>query len=242
MCLRVKEGALFISDAHDSDKRDGFYRFLLKIKEKEINPTQLFLMGDMFDLLVGEVKYLVKTHAKEIELLDEIAKNLEVYYFEGNHDFVLKKVFKNVKVIDIGMQPLLFDIADKKILLSHGDKYGGALHAFFTKLIRSVFLLKILNLIDRIGDFFISKKIKSDLLKKNICSKIKNFEKLIESKISKNHLFEADIIAEGHYHQNRNFENKKYKYINFSSFACNQSYFIVQLSPEIKFLEIKGDA
>jgi len=242
MCLRVKEGALFISDAHDSDKRDGFYRFLLKIKTKEINPTQLFLMGDMFDLLVGEVKYLVKAHAKEIALLDEIAKNLEVYYFEGNHDFVLKRLFKSVKVIDISMQPVLFDIADKKILLSHGDKYGGALHAFFTKLIRSVFVLKILNLIDMAGDSFISKKIKSDLLKKNICSKIKNFKEIIEDKISKNHLFKADIIAEGHYHQNRNFENEKYKYINFSSFACNQSYFIVQLSPEIKFLEIKGDA
>ncbi len=235
----IKDGALFISDAHENDNRDDFYHFLCMVESKEINPTQLFLMGDMFDLLVGEVKYLKDKYKKYIDLIEKIAQNLEVYYFEGNHDFILKHIFKNTKVIDIDMQPMIFQISNKKILLSHGDKYGGITHKLFTKIIRSRSVLKALNMVDKLGDFFISKKIEKDLLNKDICTKITNFKDIIETKIKKNVDIDIDLIAEGHYHQNRSFGFKKYEYINFSSFACNQSYFIVQLSPDIKFIEKK---
>ncbi len=235
----IKEGALFISDAHENDERDKFYRFLCMIESKEINPTQLFLMGDMFDLLVGEVKYLKNKYKKHIDLIEKIAQNIEVFYFEGNHDFSLGDIFENTRVISIDKQPVVFQISNEKILLSHGDKYGGKTHTFYTSIIRNRTMLKILNVLDELGNFFISKKIEKDLLKKDICTKISNFEEIISNKIEKNVDIEIDMIAEGHYHQNRSFRYKKYKYINFSSFACNQSYFIVQLSPDIKFIEKK---
>ncbi len=238
MSLDIKEGAIFISDAHDNDKRDDFYNFLLKIESKELKPTQLFFMGDMFDLLVGEVKYLVDKHKKYIDLIEKIAQDLEVYYFEGNHDFSLKRVFKNCKIIDIDMQPVVFQISNRKILLSHGDKYGGKLHTVFTRIIRNHTVLRFLNKIDEMGSFFISRKIEKDLQEKNICTKIDNFEQIIQKKI-KDISYDVDMIAEGHYHQNRSFKYKNYKYINFSSFACNQSYFIVQLTPNVKFIEKK---
>ena len=239
MYPNIKEGALFISDAHENAKRDKFYHFLRMIESKEINPTQLFLMGDMFDLLVGEVKYLKNKYKKHIDLIEKIAQNIEVFYFEGNHDFSLEKIFKNAKVIDINKQPVVFQISNQKILLSHGDKYGGKTHTFYTSIIRSRTILKTLNMFDKLGNFFISKKIEKNLLKKDICTKISNFKEIISNKIEKNVDIEIDMIAEGHYHQNRSFKYKKYKYINFSSFACNQSYFIVQLSPDIKFIEKK---
>ena len=235
----IKEGALFISDAHENDKRDEFYHFLCMVESKEINPTQLFLMGDMFDLLIGEVKYLKDKYKKYIDLIEKIAQNIEVFYFEGNHDFSLKHIFKNTKIISIDIQPVVFQISNQKILLSHGDKYGGRTHTFFTKIIRNSIVLKTLNKIDVLGRFFISKRVEEDLLKKDICTKIINFENIIGKKIEKNVDIEIDMIAEGHYHQNRTFRYKKHEYINFSSFACNQSYFIVELSPDIKFIEKK---
>ena len=242
MCLKIKDGALFISDAHENDKRDGFYRFLLKIKSKEIDPPQLFLMGDIFDLLVGEVKYTREKYKKELDLIEEIGKHIEVFYFEGNHDFLLKNLFKNVKVIDFDMQPKLFLMQNSRVLLSHGDKYSDRLHAIYTNIIRNRYLIKILNIFDIIFGYRISKKIENNLLKKHICSQIDGFQNIIKNKIDKNINNIADIIAEGHYHQNRCFIYKNIKYINFPSFACNQSYFIVQLSSETKFIEIKGDA
>lgn len=235
----IKNGAIFISDAHENDKRDYFYHFLCMVEVKEINPTQLFLMGDMFDLLVGEITYLRDKYKKHIDLIEKIAQNIEVFYFEGNHDFLLKDLFKNVKVINIDMQPTVFQISNQKILLSHGDKYGGKIHEFYTKIIRNQVVLKTLNKIDESGNFFISKKLEKDLLKKEICTKIIDFREIISKKLEKYVDMRVDMIAEGHYHQNRRFKYQNYKYINFSSFACNQSYFIVQLSPDIKFIEKK---
>jgi len=233
--IEIKDGAIFISDAHDNAIRDGFYKFLQKIDSGEIKSTQIFLMGDMLDLLIGEISYLSEKHHKYIELIDKIAFKIELFYFEGNHDFLLKSLFKNANIIDIQSQPLTCKIKDKKILLSHGDKYGDLKHNLYTQAIRSKFLLKFLNSIDIICTSCISKRILSDLQDKNICRKIENFKDKIENKITNYNLKEIDIIAEGHYHQDEVFEINNIKYINFPSFACNQSYIIVQLFPEIKF-------
>jgi UDP-2,3-diacylglucosamine hydrolase len=240
MYHKIKEGAIFIADAHENDKRNEFYHFLEKIDKKEIIPTQLFLMGDMFDLLVGKVEYTVKKYQKYIDLLEKIALHVEVFYFEGNHDFSLENIFQNVKVIPIEAQPLKFILPNKaEALLLHGDKYGGVLHKFFTNIIRSNKLLWVLNLIDNRINNKISKKIESDLLHKKICLKITNFEEIIKLKLDHYGASKESYIAEGHYHQNKKFHLSNLIYVNFASFACNQSYFIVEGSNDVEFVEKK---
>lgn len=228
MSLKIKNGAICIADAHENDKRDYFYDFLKKIENKEIKTTQLFLMGDMFDLLVGKVKYTVVKYKKYIDLIDKIALHVEVFYFEGNHDFSLENIFENVKVFPIEKQPMIFTSADNSdVILSHGDKYGDFLHMLYTRVIRLKPILVFLNFIDTNIGNKISKKIINDLLEKKICLKIDNFEQKIKNKISKYKVKNEKYIVEGHYHQNKKFDIDNITYINFSSFACNQSYFIV---------------
>ncbi len=236
MFHKIKNKAIFIADAHDNDKRDDFYRFLKKIESNEIDTPQLFLMGDMFDLLVGKVKYTVKKHQNYIDLMDSIALHVEVFYFEGNHDFALENLFENVKVISIQEQPKKFILEDSTLVyLSHGDKYGGFIHNTYTKLIRSNIILKLLNFIDKRKDNCISKKIENDQFKKNICRKIENFEDMISAKIPKYVAKQNSYIVEGHYHQNYSFKENGINYINLPSFACNQSYFIVECFQDEKF-------
>jgi len=240
MCLDIQEGAIFISDAHENDKRDYFWQFLQRVVTKKIKTPQLFLMGDMFDLLVGAVKYQREKYKKYIQLLEQIALDIEVYYFEGNHDFALESLFDCVKVYTIEQQPISGIINGKKILLMHGDKYGGGpWYQLYTKMIRNRLLLGVLNLFDVLCDHGISKKISNHLLTKNICTKIQGFSDIIDSKIQNFIAIETDFIVEGHYHQNQLIDFEKIQYINFSSFACEQSYFVVQLSTNIKFVEKK---
>ena len=54
---------------------------------------------------------------------------------------------------------------------------------------------------------------------------------------TKNSYPKVDVVAEGHYHQNVDFMVSGTHYINFSSFACNQSYFSVQSSSETEFAQ-----
>ncbi len=85
MCLKIKDRAIFIADGHENSKRDSFYKFLKKLQSKEIETPQLFLLGDMFDLLFGNITYTINKHKKEIDLLNSLSKEIEIHYFEGNH-------------------------------------------------------------------------------------------------------------------------------------------------------------
>ena len=230
--VTIQEGALFIADAHDCTQRAFFLSFLHDIAKNP--PPQLFLMGDMFDLLIGDVRYGLHKYAHYITLLERIAQTCEVYYFEGNHDFNLKNYFSHVRVIGIKEQPILGLLpTGKTVLLSHGDKYGDFIHRTYTSIIRNPLVLKVLNAIDITFNYAISKKIESNQQKKALCRTISAFETLISKKLP---LYpNADVIAEGHYHQNRSFHISNTFYINFSSFACNQSYFCVQSSLETPF-------
>ncbi|WP_458701677.1 UDP-2,3-diacylglucosamine diphosphatase [Sulfurospirillum sp. 1307] len=240
MHLNIKNGAIFIADSHENSSTSNFYDFLKKIHAKDIQTKQLFLMGDMFDLLVGKVDATVEMYEKYIDLLDEIALHVETIYFEGNHDFSLSNLFKNVKVIPIESQPVIGLLEDgTKVHLSHGDKFEKYIHVIYTKIIRSKTILKLLNIIDILCFNKVSKTIQSNQLKKDICRKIENFEEIISAKIGYYGAQKGEFILEGHYHQDYKFSKNKINYINLPSFACNQSYFIVECSLEEKFAHKK---
>jgi UDP-2,3-diacylglucosamine hydrolase len=236
----IKEGALFISDAHDKEDRKGFYEFLLKLDSNPSLPPQLFLMGDMFELLVGGVDYTTSLFKETIDVLNRLSTKIEIFYFEGNHDFNLAKIFPDIKVFPISAQPILFHIGDKKLLLSHGDSFSGFSYTIYTAIIRNIFVVKLLNFIDSKTKNSISKKILSLHNDKNICYKIPHFDKIIKQKIQKYDIgiTEIDFICEGHHHQNQKFVFETLKYINFSSFACDKSYFQLTFKEKINFKEL----
>lgn len=233
----IKEGAIFIADAHCNAARREFVTFLQKIDDQTIQTSQLFLMGDMFDLLSGETIYVQKQNKESIQLLNSIAQKIEVFYFEGNHDFHLKKLFPQIKVYTIASQPACYRFKDQNIALSHGDIYANFGYKLYTKCIRSVSVLKILNYLDHQTDFSISKKILNSQSKKNLCTKIAHFQEVIKEKLrfydipSK----KLDLICEGHYHQDKAFDFEDVKYINFSSFACDQCYFRIKFNDTVTF-------
>ncbi|HHB95142.1 MAG TPA: UDP-2,3-diacylglucosamine diphosphatase, partial [Campylobacterales bacterium] len=72
----IKESALFIADAHYPNYGDEFVEILKKIKSEEIKIPQLFLMGDIFDLLFGYNEYIKSFSQEAIELLKELSKTL----------------------------------------------------------------------------------------------------------------------------------------------------------------------
>lgn len=239
---KIKEGAVFVADAHINEEREDFFNFLRSIEKEDIKTPQLFLMGDIFDLLVGNVKYTYKINQKYIDLINEISKKIEVFYFEGNHDFNLKKVFPNAKVFSFSEQPVLFKMGDSDILLLHGDKATPFAYILYTTIIRSKTTLSVISTIDNLSNGFISKKIINSQYKKNICKKIKNFKEIITQRVSKFSVLRSpfSIIIEGHFHQDVTFDLKEdIKYINIPSFACNKSFIIVQSHLEFKKTEFK---
>jgi UDP-2,3-diacylglucosamine hydrolase len=63
--IEIKEGAFVVSDAHYSHKRLELLEFFKDINSKKLQPTQLILMGDIFDALFGSI---TKTYQNNQEL------------------------------------------------------------------------------------------------------------------------------------------------------------------------------
>lgn len=88
----------FISDLHIKMEGDDASKVLMsflshpKVQESE----NIYLLGDIFDFLVGEHKSYISEYPKffkEILRLNKEGKN--ILFIEGNHDFHFSKILKN---------------------------------------------------------------------------------------------------------------------------------------------------
>lgn len=229
----IKAGAIFIADAHDNSNKNAFLNFLKALENGAISmPPQLFIMGDMFDYL-SITTYSQVFYKKHIELLNSLSQKTEIYYFEGNHDFNLSKIFPNLEIFDIYHQPQIFTTKfGEKISLAHGDIFLKPLETLFLRALRSRAFLWIMDKIDRICKFKITKEILKKQANKKLDYKIIDFEFVIGSKI---YNYQTPKIIEGHYHQGVNLAFDDQIYINLPCFASEQRYFVVEYTNEIKF-------
>ena len=233
----IKSGAIFIADSHENENRENFWHFLCALKSGEIKTPQLFLMGDMFDFLASECEFFVKFYERYVRAIDELGEKMEIYYFEGNHDFNLARLFKNVKAYPIGAQPVKFaSECGQSVLIAHGDIFLPFVSKYALRFLRVKIFLKTMNFFDKFLNFRLSKQILNKLKRKILDYKIPNFKNLVEAKMRRyNAFYQADVVIEGHYHQGEQYTIGKQKYINIPSFACEQSYFVVEYDQNIKF-------
>lgn len=235
--LTLKEGALLICDAHYSEQRPQLLELLKGIESGEIAATQLILLGDIFDLLLGPVPLTRKRNSEAIKTINAIAKKIEVIFFEGNHDFLLKGIFENVRIVPIVQQPLRAEYQGKKLFLAHGDILAGKGYALYTAMIRNPLLLRLLRWIDQFSNHGIIRRLDSYLSKKDDCQEFENFEAYTHRRLSALECRDIDYFIEGHYHQNRAFKVGSFTYLNPAAFACNQRYFVVQSATQQELLK-----
>ena len=207
----IQERALFIADSHYPHHGDAFFTLLKKLESGEIETSQLFLMGDNFDLLFGYNDY-IQTFSKEaITLLLKLSQKMEIHYFEGNHDFCLKELFPEINVYSREEQPITFELHEKKVALSHGDKYATGLgYDLYCKILRNKKTLIFLKPFEKA---IIDHRMKK-LSQKHICFNFVGFEKRVDEILE--HYRDVDLVIEGHYHQCRTVG----KYVSLPSLAC----------------------
>jgi len=221
-------GAILIADAHCAPWRTSFIDFLRALESGEITAPQLILMGDVFDMLYGPITRTYPYNTEGIDLINRLSDRIEIFYLEGNHDFLLDRLFPNVQVIRRENQPLMMSYEGQKIALSHGDSTMGLGYELYTAFIRNRSVLVLLRLIDTLGNGFIVRWLEEQMKRKIHCRPIEQFETLIRNRLQRLKLDLVDVLIEGHFHQNRTFEVNGLNYINLGAFACNERYFTVQ--------------
>lgn len=211
--IEIREGALFLADSHYPHHGDEFLILLQKLLDREIDAPQLFLMGDNFDLLFGYNDYIQTFSSDVIALLKKLSKTLEIHYLEGNHDFLLKNIFTNIKIYDRDQQPVACRLGEKRVAISHGDRYAtGFAYDFYCKMLRNKTAMTLLKPFER----RIINHYMTQLSQKHICRQLRGFRKKAE-KILK-YYDNADMVIEGHFHQAVVIG----KYISLPSLACQK--------------------
>ncbi len=228
MSREIKENALFIADAHYPHHGDTFLKILKDLENGKIKTPQLFLMGDIFDLLFGHNEY-IQTFSKEaITLLRKLSKTLEIHYIEGNHDFCLKELFPHISVYSRDEQPIKFKLNNQDVYLAHGDKYvRGFIYNLYSKVLRQKRLLILLRPLEKPIINHRMEKLKV----KNICGYFTNYQKRFDAIIK--HYPKDALIIEGHFHQGVQYKN----YVSLPSLVCQQQIGVI-LNSKLIFISM----
>ena len=118
--------AYFVSDIHltspESPRARLFVAFLHTLSGKT-NVSQLFLLGDIFDLWVADHRYFVERYR---EVIGEIRRlkneGVEINYFEGNHDLHLRYFWADQLGVTVHSGPTQIRLGEKTLRLEHGDQ------------------------------------------------------------------------------------------------------------------------
>jgi len=226
MLPSIKKGAVFISDAHYSPKNKNLEKFVEALISGKLVASQIFWMGDIFDLLVGEVAISLEKNKKMIDKINSLS--LQQYYFEGNHDFNLQEIFPQIAVIPRKQQPMIFDLEGRKVAVAHGDIFTPMLYDAYISTISNKWVLKILNIMNM--NHWITKKIEKYNSSKKLCKKIDNFKQIVDMRVKEYKKLGVEMVIEGHFHQNllQKIDKEEILYLNLPAFVCSQSFFIVK--------------
>jgi UDP-2,3-diacylglucosamine hydrolase len=117
--------AWFISDIHikSLNERNSIelLRFLRFLARPQTLSTHLFLLGDIFDVWIGDSDVFYRKFKDIIDaILGLKEKGVEVIYFEGNHDLHMQKFWQRFG-IPCWTEEKYFSLGKWTVRVEHGD-------------------------------------------------------------------------------------------------------------------------
>ena len=112
----------FISDIHLSENNPHLINtFKTFLNESKKTCTHLFILGDLFEIWIGDDNDNSFNQEIKKALFDFTSNGPEVFFMHGNRDFLLGEAFANDVGISLLSDPYTLDINGMKTILSHGD-------------------------------------------------------------------------------------------------------------------------
>jgi UDP-2,3-diacylglucosamine hydrolase len=232
-----------ISDVHIREPGDLQETLFLKFLscEETMNSDVIFLLGDIFDLVVGSHSEFQTRFTRVFNRIIELSKmGKTIYQFEGNHDFHFKDLIEKInrKVCSNGSwyyinEPRVFDFDGKKYLFAHGDELESDDKSYvrYRMFIRSRFINLLANnlipyrLIESIGLFFANRSRNRN--EKDYGSHYDNEEIKIKFRNMLKHSFQkydVSTVICGHSHCIDQWSFEEGKYLNNGYFPKTKTF------------------
>jgi len=115
----------FISDLHltpeHPDSGDWFRDFM---EQSEGKFTQIYILGDLFEVWVGDDGAGPLGQEKIQEIIRKVADSgVELFFIHGNRDFLIGEDFEKQTRCKILPDPSVISLGGTRVLLSHGDAF-----------------------------------------------------------------------------------------------------------------------
>ena len=112
---------LFISDCHLDASRPEVTATLLDFLDKRAAMARyLFILGDLFEVWLGDDDPAPE-HQQVIALLQQLGRNIDIFFMAGNRDFLLGKTFADAANMTLLDEPHLLLLDNTRVVLVHGD-------------------------------------------------------------------------------------------------------------------------
>ncbi|ORU94659.1 MAG: UDP-2,3-diacylglucosamine diphosphatase [Cycloclasticus sp. symbiont of Bathymodiolus heckerae] len=112
----------FISDLHlTQDRPENTQRFLAYIEALGSDVSDLYILGDLFDVWVGDDDPTPPNNIVKEKLSDLTAKGTQVHFLAGNRDFLIGQEFFNTTGVTCLEDEVVIDLFGTQTLLMHGD-------------------------------------------------------------------------------------------------------------------------
>lgn len=113
----------FISDLHlSATKPEISERFLRFLQEDAIHSDALYILGDLFEVWMGDDQDDPHTRSIVEGLYNLHAQGIPLYFMRGNRDFLIGETFAHNSGCVLLPDPTRIMLYGKNILLSHGDQ------------------------------------------------------------------------------------------------------------------------
>lgn len=146
--------AWFLSDLHlkhmDERRSQWLLRFLSLLADGKHSATHLYLVGDIFDLWVGNHDYYEDRFKPLIDLLLRLkAQGVQIIYFEGNHDVHVKRYWESRYGIPCSVDERYDQIGPHLVRVEHGDLINPNDHTYlkYRRFIRRPWMEKLAHLL-----------------------------------------------------------------------------------------------
>lgn len=112
---------VFLADLHHPGGPDEEIERLLS--DLPGDTRRIFLLGDIFHYWVNEDGFIERTYRDFLDRLREWAgKGIQLFFLEGNRDFLASRYFDRMPWIDVIGNPTITEIGGRMVYLGHGDE------------------------------------------------------------------------------------------------------------------------
>jgi UDP-2,3-diacylglucosamine hydrolase len=112
---------VFLADLHHPGGAVGEIEQLLA--EIPGNTRRVFLLGDIFQFWVNDPDFMETKYSVFLDQLRNWAKEgIQLFFLEGNRDFLASHYFENEPWIDVLANPSVIDVDGRAVYIGHGDE------------------------------------------------------------------------------------------------------------------------